>query len=175
MQIAETLIWEGRALTVEWLLAPFRPPRKSVTQVSGVCFTGSGKVVLAAGQLGTWALPGGHVERGESLEQTLAREVKEEACAVVKRAAYLGAQKVSDPDNPTGSCEYYQARFWARVELQRFEPRHERTQRTLVAPSQFVSALGWQTGRIAQATLDAALAAERRYKSRVLARRRRRA
>lgn len=173
MQVVEALTWEGRTLAIEWLPAPFRPPRKSVTQVSGVCFTGSGKIVLVAGQLGKWALPGGHVEPGETLEQTLAREVNEEACAIMKRAAYLGVQKVSDPDNPTGSRAYYQARFWARVELRRFKPKFERTQRALVAPSQFVSTLQWQTGRIAQATLDAALSAEKRYKSRVAARRRR--
>ncbi len=169
------MIWEGRSLTIEWLPAPFRLPRKSIMQVSGVCFTGSGKIVLVAGQLGKWALPGGQVERGETLEQTLAREVKEAACAVVKRAAYLGVQKVTDPDNPTGSRTYYQARFWARVELERFKPKFERRQRTLIVPSQFTSTLQWQTGRIAQATLDAALGAEKQYKSRAPLRRRRRA
>jgi len=173
--LAESLIWEGRSLIIEWLPAPFMPPRKSVTQASGICFTSSGKIVLVAGQAGKWALPGGHVEAGELLERTLAREVKEEACAIVKRAVYLGAQKVSDPDNPFGSRTYYQARFWARVELRRFNPKHERTRRTLIAPSQLVSTLGWQTGQIAQVMLDAALDTEKRYAARASKGKRRRA
>ena len=166
MSIIENLTWEGRTLTATWLPAPFMPAPEQVTQASGVCFTGSGKIVLVAGHVGKWALPGGHVEPGEALERTLAREVLEEACAIVTHSEYLGAQQVSDPDNPTGARAYYQARFWARVELKRFEPRFERTQRTLIAPSAFQSALRWRTERIAQAILDAALAAESRYRSR---------
>jgi len=164
--ICENLMWEGRTLTATWLPAPFMPALDQVTQASGVCFTGSGKIVLVAGHAGKWALPGGHVEPGETLEQTLAREVLEEACATVTQSEYLGAQEVIDPDNPTGSRAYYQARFWARVELKRFEPRFERMQRTLIAPSAFQSALRWRTERIAQAILDAALAAETHYRSR---------
>ena len=75
----------------------------------------------------------------------MAREVLEEACAAITHSEYLGAQQVSDPDNPTGPRTYFQARFWARVELKRFEPRHERTQRTLIAPSGFQSMLRWRT------------------------------
>jgi ADP-ribose pyrophosphatase YjhB (NUDIX family) len=166
MPITEMLPYEGRQLRLAWLPSPFAPTRDQVTQVSGVCFTSSGKIVLVAGQQGKWALPGGHVEPGELLEQTLRREVLEEACASVRRAVYLGAQQVNDPDNPDGPRTYYQARFWARVELKRFRPQFERTQQTLVPPPAFLTTLNWGTTQIAQAMLDAALAEDKRFRSR---------
>jgi ADP-ribose pyrophosphatase YjhB (NUDIX family) len=63
-------------------------------------------------------LPGGHPEGNETPQEALVREVWEEACAVVERAAYLGAQQVTDEHGKT----YYQTRFWARVKLESFTP-----------------------------------------------------
>jgi len=58
-------------------------------------------------------------------------------------------------------------RFWARVELKRFRPQFERTQRTLVSPSAFLATLNWGTTQIARAMLDAALAEEARFNVRL--------
>ncbi len=102
-------------------------------------------------------LPGGHPEAGETLEQTLFREVDEEACAVVEQAVYLGVQEVDD-----GVQSHYQTRFWARVRLEPFAPHFETSRRLIVAPSDFVSSLNWSTKEIATATLRAALDAEER-------------
>ena len=67
-----------------------------------------------------WNLLGGGVEPGETLEDCLVREVMEEGCARVAGSRYIGCQRVDDPDHPTGPWRYYQARFWARVELLRW-------------------------------------------------------
>lgn len=61
-----------------------RPPRKSrktvrVLSAGGVVFDRRGRVLLLrrVGE-GTWCFPKGHVERGESLQATARREIKEE-------------------------------------------------------------------------------------------------
>lgn len=56
----------------------------------GVLVTREGKVLIqrrtnAHGE-GTWSLPGGHMEFGESPEQTAAREAKEEVNVDIARA-----------------------------------------------------------------------------------------
>ena len=163
MTVTEQLMWDGRLLTLSWSSAPVQPPRELVTQASGVCFTGDGKVVLVAGVDQCWALPGGHPEPGETIEQAFIREVKEEACAIVQHLAYLGARQVDDPGSTTEPPRYYQARFWARVQLERFEPKFETRHRMLVTPAEVLAALGWKTSRIGETLLEGALAAENHF------------
>jgi 8-oxo-dGTP diphosphatase len=55
---------------------------KFVVGVSGVILDDRGRVLLQRHRFwrpGSWGLPGGYAERGETLEQALQREVREEA------------------------------------------------------------------------------------------------
>ncbi len=93
----------------ERLMNKYRP----INQVYGVCFNKSGEIlVIDEKGDGRWKIPGGAPEDGETPEQTLARELMEEADVVLKKLLPVGAQLVEDPNNPDpGKRKYYQLRY----------------------------------------------------------------
>jgi 8-oxo-dGTP pyrophosphatase MutT (NUDIX family) len=133
--VVETVVIDGRGYRVSWFDPPFVPQPEDTTQALGICFTAGGEIVLVTLDGDEWSLPGGTIEPSETLEQTLEREVREEACARVLATRYVGCQRVDELD--TDRASYYQTRFWARVELDPFIPEHEMTARILVAPAPF--------------------------------------
>jgi ADP-ribose pyrophosphatase YjhB (NUDIX family) len=159
----ERIHWEGRTVTATWQPPPFRPSRRLTTQALGLCFTDDGQIVLVTNDGANWTLPGGHPESGETLEATLVREVSEEACARVVESVYIGCQRVDDPQRTDGPALYYQARFWARVELDPFVQRHETSARRLVAPDDFLNGLAWGFAASARIILDEGLRIERQH------------
>ena len=148
------------------LMAPgWMPPAGQVTQALGICVTADGRVVMVTWDDEHWTFPGGSVEPGETVEQALVREVAEEACVRVVACEYLACQHVADPLNPGEVASYYQTRWWTRVSVQPWRPRHEMTGRRLVAPDLVLATLFWQEKAIAGRLLDLALAADRRYRA----------
>lgn len=64
---------------------------KSIEVIVRAVIIKDGKVLLCkAFNGGTYFLPGGHVEFGESAETSIIREMQEEAAAVVKNLKYVG-------------------------------------------------------------------------------------
>lgn len=153
--LVETVVADGARYRVAWFDPPYRPPLAQTTQALGICFTHDSQIVLVTWNDTDWTLPGGTIEPGETLEQTLAREVWEEACAHVLACAYIGCQRVEhlDDDRPA----YYQTRFWARVELELFAPAHEMTARRVVGPDRFLDSLFWGRERTAALILERGL------------------
>jgi 8-oxo-dGTP diphosphatase len=65
---------------------------KFMVGVSGVIFDEEGRVLLLRHRYwrpGSWGLPGGYARRGEKLEETLCREVKEETGLDVQVVGFL--------------------------------------------------------------------------------------
>ena len=144
-----------------WYDPPFLPDARFVDQVYGICFDETGSILLVncpEPDGDYWNLPGGGLEPGESFEDCLVREVSEEACATVTNAAYLGCQRVDEYDE-RGSINRccYQLRYWARVDLQTWAPRHETTARKTVHPEDFLATLAWGQARTASLILEKGL------------------
>jgi len=127
---------------ITWHPADFVPPRRRITQAYGICFTDNGLVVLVSNG-DHWTLPGGTVEQGETIEETLVREVREEACARVISHVYLGSQEVKDIKEGQEVTPYYQTRFWARVSLDEFKQEFEIRERCLVDVGKINDFLCW--------------------------------
>ncbi|WP_165959143.1 NUDIX domain-containing protein [Actinomadura sp. KC345] len=79
----------GQRWLVSWHPPP-DPPAGTPHGAEGVCVTRGGDVVLISPDGVAWDLPAGRPEPGEDWEQTLRREMDEEACATVPAARLLG-------------------------------------------------------------------------------------
>lgn len=148
-EVTERSTWEGRPTVLTWLPG-YRPASgEAVRQVSGVCLTGEGRVVLVSEDGEAWSLPGGHPEAGEDWEATLRREVREEACAEVLACRLLGAVWVEGltPE------PYFQLRYRARVRLDGFAPAFETRHRIAVPLAEVARRMPWAAGPIGQALL----------------------
>lgn len=81
-------------------------------QVYGVCFCGEKLVIQLNGKSGDWGLVGGTIEKGETFEQTLKREVIEESNMEVLSFASIGYQKAIDTRDNSYT---YQLRYVCEV------------------------------------------------------------
>lgn len=81
-------------------------------QVYGVCFVDDKIVIGYGGMKRGWGLIGGSIEVGESLEETLSREIKEESNMEVLYSEPIGYQKVTDT---VSGDTFYQLRYMCKV------------------------------------------------------------
>ncbi len=89
-------------------------PKDRITQSYAVAFHGDKIVIVHNGIKNTWGLVGGTIEKGETPEQTLIREVREESNMKVLKFTPIGYQKVWREDTPENY--FFQLRFCAMVE-----------------------------------------------------------
>ncbi len=82
-------------------------------QTYAVCFCDDKMVIGFGGQKNAWGLIGGTIEKGETLEQTLRREIKEEANMEILKYRPIGYQKVTDTRD---NSFFYQLRYVCIVE-----------------------------------------------------------
>jgi hypothetical protein len=92
----------------QWLVSwhpPPEPPDGTPHGAEGVCVTADGDVVVISPDGTIWDLPAGRPEPGESWEQTLRREMDEEACATVVGSGCSASLAVSaSPGRNAARC-----------------------------------------------------------------------
>jgi 8-oxo-dGTP pyrophosphatase MutT (NUDIX family) len=157
MQIKETVLYLGKKYPLIYVDSDdfSNLPKKYCTQAYGICFC-DGKVVLGfSRRMQKWSLIGGTIEPGETPEQALTREIKEESNMKIIKYWPIGYQYV------VGELKY-QLRFACVVEpygpfVQDPDASEDNgvDRITLIDPKDFKKYLGW--GKIGDRLLERAL------------------
>ena len=103
--------------------------------------TPAGEVVLISPDGKVWDLPAGRPEMGESWEDTLRREMLEEACATVLEATLLGFTRGACVQGPERGRVLVRSVWRAEVELAPWQPRFEIPHRRVVATADVMGEL----------------------------------
>ena len=119
------------AYVVSWHPPP-TPPDGTPHGAAGVCVTSEGDVALISNDGEHWDLPQGRPEGTESWEQTLRREMLEEACAEVVRARLLGFARGEYVEGPQKGLVLVRSMWRADIKLRPWEPRFEIPYRRIV-------------------------------------------
>ena len=116
-----------------------------ITQVQALCLLPTGKFVIYKDKGGKYGLPGGTVEKGEALKQTLFRELKEEASVrPVEYGPLLYLRVTNLSEKPIRIT--YQARYWALIESLADEisdPDGKAVERLFVSENEMLKYLDW--------------------------------
>jgi ADP-ribose pyrophosphatase YjhB (NUDIX family) len=122
----------GQHWLVSWHPPP-EPPDGTPHGAAGVCVTAGGGIVLVSPDGVSWDLPAGRPEPGESWEQTLRREMDEEACATVVGVRPLGFTRGQCVTGPERGLVLVRSVWRADVELRPWHARFEIAERRVVA------------------------------------------
>ncbi|MEC1178438.1 NUDIX domain-containing protein [Metasolibacillus meyeri] len=115
--------WGGHRVKLTWLPNKAMDIQK-VTSVHGYCFY-QGNILLVNVEGRGFSIPGGHVEKGESPEETFLREAYEEAY-VEGNIQYLGAIEVNHEENPlfveSGKYPLIGYQLFYRMDIEKCHP-----------------------------------------------------
>jgi len=133
----------------DWLIAwhsPTAAPEGLRHGANALCVTADNHVVLISGDGVRWGWPGGRPEGDESWEQTLRREILEEACAVVVDARLLGFCRGVCLTGPEEHRVLVRSVWSAEVELMPWQPRFEIRHRRVVPATELLAHLSMEQG-----------------------------
>src|SRR5260370_41060324 len=125
---------------------PITVPPGQAHGANALCVTDDDGVVLISNDGERWGWPGGRPEGDESWEQTLRREVLEEACAIVSDARLLGFCRGACLTGAEAGLVLVRSVWRADVELMPWEPRFEIGRRRVVPATELLSHLSMEKG-----------------------------
>lgn len=123
----------------DWLLSWHAPPDAPTGEPhgsAGICITDTGEIVLISPDGIQWDLPAGRPEGNETWEQTLCREMCEEACATVVSARLLGFSRGHCIAGPQAGLVLVRSFWRAQVTLGEWKPQFEIAHRRVVRPEE---------------------------------------
>ncbi|HBP51220.1 TPA: hypothetical protein DD455_02730 [Candidatus Shapirobacteria bacterium] len=151
----EKYLFDNRFITLNWFDNDLPDTNLHISQVSAFCLY-QGKLVLVKNKRG-WSIPGGHPEVSETVNQTLSRELEEEACLKPQdySSILIGWMKVEDPQNQgIEGKQYIQLRFLVRINnLPPFIPDDEIFDRTLINLDNINRYITWASSPTGQAQI----------------------
>lgn len=115
------------------------------TQTYGVCFYEDKMLIVFHGTKKHWGLVGGTIEKGETFEETLIREIQEESNMKVLSYLPIGYQRVTDTRDDSF---VYQLRYVCKVEpIGAFasDPAGSITEIKLIDPKEYKKYFDWGT------------------------------
>jgi ADP-ribose pyrophosphatase YjhB (NUDIX family) len=133
----------------EWLTAwhpAVQAPAGTPHGANGWCVTADDRLVLISNDGERWGWPGGRPERDESWEQTLRREILEEACCMVREARLLGFCRGACISGPENGLVLVRSIWRAEVDLMPWEPRFEIAHRRVISTNEVLSNLWIEVG-----------------------------
>jgi len=135
----ETII-DGQKWMVSWHGAGPSPQGKD-HGAAGLCVTDTNCIVLITLDGEHWEVPGGRPEPGENAEETLRREMMEEACVRVVRAKLIGYSRGTCLDGHEAGLILVRSCWRAEVDLDNWAPRFETKDRKIVSVAQALELL----------------------------------
>lgn len=148
----------------DWRMAwhpPGDAPSGRPHGANAFCVTAGGEVVLISPDGSRWGWPGGRPEHGESWEDTLRREMLEEACAKVTGARLLGFIRSRCLSGHQNGLVLVRSIWRAEVMLLPWEPEYEIPFRRVVPARDLAGHLWMEEGAApiySRAAMEAELA-----------------
>lgn len=103
---------------------------------AGVCITDSGDLVLITQDGKNWEFPAGRPEGDETWEETMCREVREEACVEVREARLLGFSQGKCIQGHEKGLILVRSAWLAQVDVLEWTPEPQILDRVFKKPSE---------------------------------------
>lgn len=120
----------GQHWLTSWHAADARPEGRN-HGAAGICVDGQDLALISPDEV-HWGFPAGRPEGAETLRETLAREMLEEACAEVVDARLLGFARSRCVQGHERGLVLIRSYWLARVRIGPWEPRFEIAHRRIV-------------------------------------------